>query len=695
MRCFMVFCLCFVFFQAGSQNSRSFKSATSLIKQGKYDIALDQLQNDLPSVQAEILTTVAQCYFELHDLEEAENYINQALKGKNLSPQTFLWRGRILHHKMKYEEAIDAYKLFLKQDKVSGLIREEVKHLVKQCGHAIKWKFKEQLGYIENLGPKINTKYDEFGPVYSPSFDERIYFSSNRVVSGWDQRSKVPFAPISIYGVEYANNSWSDIFLMNEAFNQDDQNILLDIDRTGQKAMILKYAEQQIVVDTFSNDGKVRQGIFNEHINPQAGDQYFFIINDTMLLFAANKEGGYGGMDIYYMSKTNGIWSEPQNLGPKVNGPYDEICPFLTWNGMTLFFSSNRPASLGGYDVFACKYDSETSSWANGENVFAPVNSPGDDINFRISPSGNSAAFSSNRREGLGGFDLYSLFFKNPVSTMMTEGNSPNYFKFNQAQSDDFINEVDDKPLVDLHLPFLLYGSDDFILTPNNIKKLNNLGQILSENRELLVDIICHTDDSQNPEYDLFFSIKRAEKIKDYFTDLGIKRSRIYLVGAGRSFPVAINQINNVPNPSGQRFNRRIDFFIHDFEQRFNIIHTYPEVVRQFQDTSLYQFNRLRKGLTYKVFVTSSNLPRIPNHIVGYPFLSIENLDDDSGYDYTVGLLNSFFDANLLKKELRKEGLSDVTVYAYINGRRLTDKEISRYIDEFPDLVYYQYRTEE
>ncbi len=679
-----------------TQNTKFYKAGLDYINQGNYEMALYELQNELPTVQSPILLAIAKCYFELNNLEEAENFVKQAATGKNASSKTHLWLGRIAHHRMQFEFAIAHYKSYLRANKETGQEREEVKHFIKQCGNAIKWKLKEQWGYVENLGNKINTKYDEFGPVYSPSFEERIYFSSNRVLSGWDERSKIPYAPISIYGVEYVNDNWSDIFFMNESFDSKDHNVLLDIDRSGQRAMIFQVIQNKILVDTFSGDTEIRQGVFDHHIYPEAGDQYIYMVNDSILLFAGAREEGFGGLDLYVLHKLDGAWQNPQNLGAQINSPYDDISPYLSPDGHHLFFSSNRPTSIGGFDVFMSEFSTSNREWKKCDNVFAPINSPGDDINFRIAPSGNAAVFSSNRKDGIGGYDLYTLFFKNPITEIMIEAYElPFINNIVDSDEDVMINEVDKTPLINFTIPYLLYGEDDFIMTPNNIKKLKNLSKLLNDHLDLLVDVICHTDDSQNPDFDLFFSIKRSEKIKDYLIDEGIRNDRIFIVGAGKSFPIAINKINNVANPSGQKFNRRIDFRLHDLSNKYNLTYQYPEVVRQFQDTSFFHFNRLRNGLTYKVFVTSSNLPRIPKSIENYPFLMIENINQDKDYDYTVGLLDSYFDANLLKKELRKEGLTDVTVYAYMNGRRLMDQDISLYVSEYPDLVYYQYRSEE
>ena len=74
--------------------------------------------------------------------------------------------------------------------------------------------------------------------------------------------------------------------------------------------------------------------------------------------FASDREGGYGGTDLYLCQKLpNGEWSEAMNLGPTINTVYDEDFPNLYDNGKVLYFSSRGHSSMGGYDIFKAKWD--------------------------------------------------------------------------------------------------------------------------------------------------------------------------------------------------------------------------------------------------------------------------------------------------------------------------------------------------
>lgn len=76
----------------------------------------------------------------------------------------------------------------------------------------------------------------------------------------------------------------------------------------------------------------------------------------NMLVFASNREGGFGGFDLYYSLLENGQWSEPVNFGAGINTEYDEYRPIVRpqydFTNDFMIFSSNRPGGLGGFDLY-------------------------------------------------------------------------------------------------------------------------------------------------------------------------------------------------------------------------------------------------------------------------------------------------------------------------------------------------------
>jgi len=125
------------------------------------------------------------------------------------------------------------------------------------------------------------------------------------------------------------------------------------------------------------------------------------------IYFAANFEGGYGGKDIYRITRMpDSSWSKPMNLGPVINSPYDEESPFIHPDGITLFFSSKGHRNMGGYDVFRTVKD-ENGRWSAPENLGYPINSVMDDLFFIATFDGKTFYLSSNREDGNGGMDIY------------------------------------------------------------------------------------------------------------------------------------------------------------------------------------------------------------------------------------------------------------------------------------------------
>ncbi len=80
-------------------------------------------------------------------------------------------------------------------------------------------------------------------------------------------------------------------------------------------------------------------------INTQYDENYPYLSADgTSLYFNSNRPGGFGGTDIYVARKLNGIWQEPENLGPVINSSHKEAGAMLSFDGRSLFFWSDRMA---------------------------------------------------------------------------------------------------------------------------------------------------------------------------------------------------------------------------------------------------------------------------------------------------------------------------------------------------------------
>lgn len=130
----------------------------------------------------------------------------------------------------------------------------------------------------------------------------------------------------------------------------------------------------------------------------------------NMMIFASDKTGSFGGMDLYISRKVGEKWSSPQNLGKSINTSGNEFFPFLDSEN-NLFFSSDGLPGYGGYDIFTCKFNG--ADWDKPINLTKRINSVNDDIAFTIDRLDGKIAFFSRRlKSGNGEMQLLRIKLK-------------------------------------------------------------------------------------------------------------------------------------------------------------------------------------------------------------------------------------------------------------------------------------------
>ena len=135
--------------------------------------------------------------------------------------------------------------------------------------------------------------------------------------------------------------------------------------------------------------------------------------DEAMMIFASDREGSLGGMDLFISRKVGDHWSEPENLGININTTGNEFFPFLDSDN-NLYFSSDKLPGYGGYDIFTCKFNG--SGWGNPVNLSTPVNSGQDEIAFTINNTdGRSAFFTRRQRLGKAEMQLFRVTLKQGV----------------------------------------------------------------------------------------------------------------------------------------------------------------------------------------------------------------------------------------------------------------------------------------
>ncbi len=153
------------------------------------------------------------------------------------------------------------------------------------------------------------------------------------------------------------------------------------------------------------------QPLDNNINSPTWDDQPTISPDGSYLLFASDRAGGLGGIDLYICKRmSDRSWSKPENLGSTFNSQFDEFSPYIAPDG-TLYYSTKSVSEGKDYDIVSAS--KAESGWAVPKSMPPPINSDDDDI----SPSwwGDSLMLASNRKGGCGGFDLYAFQLCGPV----------------------------------------------------------------------------------------------------------------------------------------------------------------------------------------------------------------------------------------------------------------------------------------
>ncbi len=363
------------------------------------------------SSSAPILFKRGVCYYEINQLDNALEDFRRAWEYGYTNPEVDYYTGLIQHHRGNFAIAATYYKNYLKEIDEDDIIRPSVRKLIKQCGRAIDLYYKNPLAIVEKLPGGVNTAYDEIGLVESPSTQGKYYYTSNKP----NLTSTLEASDFDVYWVTKTEGEWSEPKRMPYIINKSDNDILLGFTPVADGVYFYRGKDHQ--GDIMLNKG-IGKGTRSKPVGIPAttslinSDVFFF--DDKVMLFSSKESQGYGGYDLYASINQDGFWSSPINLGPEINGPYDEVSPYLSYDGSELYFSSNRDESIGNLDVFVSKYLYEADKWQQPQNMGMPINSPGDDSHYSLSYDGLTAMITSDRKNSFGGKDNYIIRFKDP-----------------------------------------------------------------------------------------------------------------------------------------------------------------------------------------------------------------------------------------------------------------------------------------
>lgn len=414
MRNFLLLFAVFLVLPLSAQRKDQLERAQREFAAGDYPAAIRTLQGVKKleeDAEASLLLAVSQ--FNANDLLSAESGLIALLeREKDDYPLVWFYLGRVYHAQHRFKRAATEYKRYLRRLNNDGPERKTVVRLLRNVDNGIRAGFVNDEMIAENMGQQVNSEHDEYGPIPSPSGNGKLYFSLLHpdLVEGTLHSDIVVTAPGDL--------GWGDPSPLNPLLNTNAQEFLVDISPDGQQLFYYRGTNERdgrYLLDTYRDgNNQLVTAQPRAPLNPAAGDVTPFFGAADAVYFSSRRPGGYGGLDLYRMERLpNGQFGAPQNLGPNVNGPFDEICPFVAKDGRTIYFSTNDPAySVGGFDVVrSFRVIGTNNQFTLPENAGMPLNSAGDDTHFRLAPDTFTGFLASDRKDGLGKRDLYIIYF--------------------------------------------------------------------------------------------------------------------------------------------------------------------------------------------------------------------------------------------------------------------------------------------
>ena len=660
--------------------------------------------------------------FEVNDLSKAQKIFSDLLQEKNFNTGAYFYLARLSHIIQDFDKAEELYKLYLKDadTKGNGISKEEVRNYIRNCNVGNRLLSLPEVALVENLGKNVNTTYDEFGAVQSPNYQEKIYFSSTRKGSKGGLRNEQGFRDneygkynSDLYFSKIDGGVWSVAEAMGGLLNSESKDVLLGFSPAGNVSYLFRgksYDDGRLMVDTFNANAEeaLPPRPFSSPINMNKGDAQPFFFNDSLVIFSSYRKGGYGGYDLYAMVKNGSDWMQPFNLGPEINSVFDELSPFLSTDGRSLYFSSNNcRKSIGGHDVFHARYNEEAKRWDKVKNMGIPINSSENDTDFYLSKDGTKAYMTSDRKSGFGQRDIYIAYFKSSrqeqaeslipltfiqlediekriaISEQIAEGNVSSIGVSYEQEEEVVIPST-------VNVESVFYTSDRDLLSEANKRKIDVVTELLKLDNSLTLRIECHAAPSGPLPFDMYFSVKRAEKIAENIIAEGVPARKIQVVGFGPLYPIAKNEINGIENEAGKKLNNRIDFKIQgESEAGIDVQYDLP-IVSKFQaDTKASQLVKNYEGLTYKIQIASTTQLFDDEVLNLLPDPKVEKRMTESRYIYTIGTYRFYSSAIAFKSELAKLDIEKSKVIPYLDGERIDDAQGLSLIEKYPDLQEY------
>ncbi len=312
------------------------------------------------------------------------DYVNaqQNLKfyiGRKDYPLARYYYGISLMHLNEYERSIQQFDRFLEEyTDVDSTLFDLAQRYREGATFAVNPRMSTY--NLDRLFTNVNSGYTETGPTSAE--EGRMFFTH------FDKDAKSTIKAVSLGGMDEPT-PLSETINKPDFINKDPMVASDGKTLYFTRCYYGELPECAVYIGNIEDDGEVKavrklgEGINLPGFSSMHPSVAINEFGQEILYFSSDRPGGYGGLDIWFSIRlTTGKYTRAYNCGSRINTDFDEVTPYFNEEEQVMYFSSNHPETMGGFDVFKAK--GEKKYWSKTIGVGVPVNSSADDYYFRI-----------------------------------------------------------------------------------------------------------------------------------------------------------------------------------------------------------------------------------------------------------------------------------------------------------------------
>jgi len=487
----------------------------------------------------------------------SEKYKEGTLKETTAPIDAHLLLGNAYRINMEFEKACEQYRLFEEYVGTKGNIEGAyADQQITSCANAVVAINNPVEVSVGTLGQINYTHQKTYNRVISHDLRTMAYMGQNPFYRG-------------IYVAVKEGDVWSKPLGVNVSVVSEGNMDVVGLSSDG-KEMLFAVSDEftsNIYMSVYENDRWNPALSLGKPINSRYYESHAtFSPDNNSIYFTSNRNASMGGMDIFRSDlQDDESWGEPVSLGENINTELNEETPVISPDGKRIYFSSQGHNSIGGFDVFYSEVQDD-GSWGEPLNLGYPLNTTDDD--FTISPLGvqeEDAVFLFSA----GDPEQHPLFKFAIIDRDATAVAVPfdaeaaaalAALKEEQAEPEEEIKQVL-VPAEKYQIKPVFFGFDSSELSEEAKAALDETASLMKKFPTLQMDVYGHTDAIGSYEYNLGLSQRRAKAVADYLVASGVDAGHLDVSGKSESEHIALNRTkDNRDAPEGRQLNRRVNF---------------------------------------------------------------------------------------------------------------------------------------